>query len=543
MAKDNKKAQSLSIFLIKAEYENIDDIVLSAGCNEPITIPVSGLGDTFLYVKKSPSAFPKWTSLFKDATNINLIGKSNSISAVMIVKSSDRYFALTFGQGGRFLLKDDVFEERFGLFVALNSVESESLRCVDKQSLDSLESHTRIQSGYGTSADQFGLDVEQDMLKAIVGSPKDRRLGHRMTGTDALSVSVKMDLDDLQFLLDSYKEKFQEDLSEKGFDWVNNISVLKSSSVLIPKLEEALLNKFRKTDYTDLWLSIPEIIQWESVTGFVFTSGKKIAHHDINLSGFLETVEPNAVTIDMLKSRRVSCVDADHKLTFKSWSIYKCLYAEVNIDEGKYILNDGKWFNVNEDFVKKTDSEFGKIEKSKLTLPAYEGGGEGKYNKGVSEAAPHTYALMDDKNKIFHGGGQGQVEVCDLFSNEKNLIHVKHYGKSSVLSHLFAQGFVSGQLIQLDPSFRNKFKKKLPRNFKRLINVSNRPADKEFTVTYAVISDSEEKDLYLPFFSRVNLNNTAKVLSGFGFSVEVLKIPVDDTYSKTKICPPQKTGK
>lgn len=482
-------------------------------------------------------------ALFRDVIDIDLIGKSSSIAAVLVVKSSGRFFALTFGQGGRFLLKDDVYEERFGLLVALNAVEDESLRCIDKQSLDSLESHTRIQSGYGTSADQFGLDVEQDMLKTIVGCPKDHRLGQRMTGTDALSVSVKMELNDLNFLLDSYKEKFEEDLGEKGFDWVNNISVLKSSSALVPRLEDELLNKFKSKDYSGLWLSIPEIIQWDTVTGFIFTSGKKVAHSDINLNGFLETVENNDITTDLLKNRRVSCVDADHNPTFNSWSIYKCLYAEVQFDDKKYILNDGKWFNVNEDFVKKTNIEFGNIKKSSLTLPAYKGGGEGAYNKSVSDGSPDVYALMDDKNKVFHGGGQGQVEVCDLFSNTKNLIHVKRYGKSSVLSHLFSQGFVSGQLIQLDSSFREKFKNKLPVNFKDLINVDTRPGDQEFTVTYAVISDSGEENLYLPFFSRVNLNNTTKVLSGFGFSVEVLKIPVDDAHSKTKICPPQKVKK
>jgi len=228
---------------------------------------------------------------------------------------------------------------------------------------------------------------------------------------------------------------------------------------------------------------------------------------------------------------------------FKSWPIYKCLYAEIDSDGNKYILNDGKWFNVNIDFVAKTNDEFKKIKKSKLALPKYCGGGEGKYNSKVSEDQPDTYALLDDKNRIFHGGGHGQVEVCDLFSKEKHLIHVKRYGKSSVFSHLFSQGFVSGQLIQLDSEFREKVKNKLPEVFQKLITVEKRPEEQEFTITFAVISYSEGNNLYLPFFSRVNLNNTAKILCGFGYKVELLKIHEDEESAKTKIIAPRKYKK
>ena len=68
-------------------------------------------------------------------------------------------------------------------------------------------------------------------------------------------------------------------------------------------------------------------------------------------------------------------------------------------------------------------------------------------------------------------------------------------------------------------------------------DVDVRPRDHEFTVVFAVISDSPEQTLHLPFFSRVNLNNTRKVLSGFGFNVQLLKIAVDPIYAKAKTCP------
>ena len=79
--------------------------------------------------------------------------------------------------------------------------------------------------------------------------------------------------------------------------------------------------------------------------------------------------------------------------------------------------------------------------------------------------------------------------------------------------------------------------------FKSLINVDKRPSDKEFTVVYAVISDSVGDELYLPFFSRVNINNAVKTLTGFGYNVELLKIKVSSNFAKTRIAPPGKQKK
>ena len=541
---EKKNIAHLNIFLVKTGFNRRKQIIKEDECADPIEIPISGYGKGRLYIKRVPGKHPKWSSIFKDVINIDLIGKTTNVSAALLLKVSDRYFVLVFGPSGRFLIKDDVCEERFGLLVALNSVDKESFRCVDKQSLDSIESHTRIQSGHETTADQFGLDVEQDMLKAIVGAPKDPLLGNRMTGTDSLSVSVRMDLSDLPSLLNAYREKYEKDLSATDYQWVNNISIVKSKSEIVDKLNSDLLQKFKNKDYSNLWLSIPQIINWDTVKGFIYANGKKILYPDINLAGFLETINDDTpITLELLKSRRVYCADEDHNYVYASWPIYKCLYAEIDHEGIKYILNDAKWFKVSEDFVSKTNSDFNSIENSSLSLPLYNGGGEGKYNSNTAKSQPDQFALLDDKNKIFHGGGHGQVEVCDLFSINKQFIHVKIYGKSSVFSHLFAQGFVSGQLFQLDSEFRIKVKNKLSAPFNSLINVDKRPDEKEFTIVYAVISDSDGDDLYLPFFSRVNLNNTARILKGFGYNVEVLKIHYDDIYAKTKKGPPAKAKK
>src|SRR5690606_16822903 len=105
------------------------------------------------------------------------------------------------------------------------------------------------------------------------------------------------------------------------------------------------LEMFSKKEYTNIWLAIPEIIQWDLVKGFCYTNGGKRIHSDIKLSEFLKTVEDDrAINLEILKQRHVFCVDEDHNKVFKSWPIYKCIYSEIDHEGNKYILNDGKWF-------------------------------------------------------------------------------------------------------------------------------------------------------------------------------------------------------
>ncbi len=537
-----KKVNHLNIFLTKPAVTAADQIVNTDSCEPPIAVQIAGHGSGQLFIKKTPAVPPKWAALFMDYVDLNSL-KVPGVAAAFCISVKGRYFVLAFGQGGRFLLKNDACEERFGLLCALNSVDPKTFRCVDVQSLDAIESHTRIQSGQETTPDQFGLDVEQDMLRAIVGAPLNQALGNRMTGSDSLSVAVKMDLSDLPFLLNEYRKKFEADLSAKDYDWVNNISTTKDA-VLISALEAELNGRLAAKTFDNIWLSIPEIIEWTTVKGFLYTSGKLEVHPDINLQGFLKTVKAGIpLTLDLLRQRQVYCADADHKKVFKSWSVFKCLYAEIDLNGSKYILNDGKWFGVATDFVARTNANFAKIPSSKLKLPEYKGGGEGAYNTNVAAAAPARYALLDDTKKVMHGGGHGQIEICDLLSIDRELIHIKMYGKSNVFSHLFAQGFVSGQLIQIDREFREKVRGRLVAPFVDLLQVEKRPAQDEFTIVYAVISDALEDKLYLPFFSRVNLNNTTKILKGYGYRVELLKIAVDATYSKTTNLAPSKKGK
>jgi uncharacterized protein (TIGR04141 family) len=129
------------------------------------------------------------------------------------------------------------------------------------------------------------------------------------------------------------------------------------------------------------------------------------------------------------------------------------------------------------------------------------------------------------------------IEFCDLFTLQRDLIHVKRYGASSVLSHLFAQGVVSGELFASTQAFRSEVRRRLPRSHRHLVEPKERPANQAYRVIFAIISEQSGQALSLPFFSRVNARNAIRRLMGLGYRIGLAKIAVDGAFALTRRFP------
>ena len=138
-----------------------------------------------LFVPASVPKVPPWHRFLAPAApELPEIWASGS-SALLLLPSDTHLFALSFGYG-RTLLASGSWEEDFGLKVTLNSVDSTKLRSVDRMSFDAIGQHSKIQASREADISEFGLDLEQDMLRAVSGKPLDRSLGARLEGKDWL---------------------------------------------------------------------------------------------------------------------------------------------------------------------------------------------------------------------------------------------------------------------------------------------------------------------------------------------------------------------
>ena len=520
MADKSSKAD-LNIYLAKPEVKNPTDIVKNPSALKSFDLAISGISPCTLFVKNTYSNPPRWARFFAPNVVAKEFGRNSSTGALLYAKVGKAIFILTFGQGHH-LVDSAKIEMNFGLKGALNLLDVASIRSIDKSSFEQHPTQTREQTGVATELQYFGLNIERDLLRAITGKPIDEKYGKRISGMDALKLSVEVELENLANLLKRVLAAYNDNAYKKGvFAWVDHIGEVKDKP-LHDILDVEILNRMNSGNFERVWLSVPEIIDWDRVVGFKYSSAASSPrYYDIRVSDFLETFKGEIPDAQTLRQRKIFCVDSDDFVVYER-PAYRFIYAEVNYQSDVYVLNNGKWYRVSRSFAKQVNRYFARVPKYSKSLPIYDDETEGEYNKRVAKSNPSSFVLLD-QNNIRVSGAASPVEPCDLFRSGNEFIHVKRYGGSSVLSHLFNQGLVSGDLFQMEPEFRKLLNAKLPVKFK-LRNPKNRPKINDYHVVFAIISESDEKDLSIPFFSKISLRHVMTRLQAIGFVVTVAKI-------------------
>ena len=509
------KSQKLSIYLIKEDITNHDDIVKDRSNKVE-------LDNGVLYYKKSFLKQPTWTGNFfnKNIDELNTSSASGLYIASIDVEGKEVLFVLSFGHGWQ-MLKDGVIVEQFGIKTALSIIKDEVKKIEKKNFRNGLKDVSEQLGNLGSVAD-FGFDVEQDIMRAIVGEPIDKKLyGTHVVGKNALSLSIKKDVNNIERTLKSLYKAYVSDDHKKKFEWFDNFSSV-SDKKLIRILDKKIIEKINDETKTDVvfWLAIPEVISWENTKCFKYSKGRKAdEYQDIIFDDFRNSLKDDVhIDVDVIKSKKVFHFDVNDHI-INSWSIYKCLYAEVDLNEEKYLFVSGKYYKVDKDYKKKVEDEF--LVDESLTLPDWiESQYEHIYNSGVA-SGDTTYQCLDggvsQKNLI----GKGKIEFADLVRSDNYLFHVKKYGSSSVLSHLFSQGLVSATLLLTDKSFREEVNTKLIASHKNVVTDAQ-PSPEDYTIVYAIGTTKDE--LRLPFFSLVNYRNIKAQLELYRFKVLMVKI-------------------
>lgn len=219
------KTNKLSIYLIKEVKKEYSQIIKKySSKTEVVDIGV-------FYFEYSISKKPSWLGSFFNnrLENVNL--HASSARGVFLTKVNykgvERIFAIPFGTG-RHMLHDVAIEERFGLKITLNSVYHESIRSIEKRTLGAVSKLSKEQLSKASTASDFGIDVEQDLLKAVTGYSKYSELGKIISGADALSVSVRVDLTNLDQFLNFCLEKYYSNDYQQEFGWIDQIKDIKN---------------------------------------------------------------------------------------------------------------------------------------------------------------------------------------------------------------------------------------------------------------------------------------------------------------------------
>lgn len=518
MSKRNK----LSIYLLKPRLEKIEDIFKNS---EKIRVLRKYNDDSIAYFIPTYSHEPVWLKDFFHLNGKGELLQANSkvvLLTKLIIDEKVRVFAITFGYA-RFLFNDDVLEEQFGMRIILNSIRQNKIRKISKSSVGSNQKQSDEQLPKSSDISEFGFDINRDLMKSISGKSEDEMFEKSMmTGGDILSITVSRDIENIdEFLVFCYN-RFKEETYKHSFSWVDNIKCVKSKE-LIAKLNEQLIEEIRLKHYNNVWMSVPEVVSWEDIKDFRI-SGSKDSYNDIYIEDVISSIKNELNSISQLQSKKISVRSSRDELqNIYEWSAYKCIIAEISNDNSEYCLNNGKWYIINNDFAETINENYSKLQLCSDTFPDYHHKDEDCYNNDLCNFLSSSHLLH--KFKIPIGGGQGNnIEPCDVLWDKK-IIHVKKNGGSSVLSHLFNQALVSGQML-LDANYREQLRNKAA-SFGMLDLIPEPFSSADYEIVLAIINKFQEERPKIPFFSKVSVCFVAQSIKNLGYRLTLKNVNIE----------------
>ena len=517
-----EKKTRLSIYLIKSDCTDEESILSEEKSFR--SQEIAGVGH--LYHARSFSSKPQWIdSFFGDSIDDSEIYNATASALLLVPLSIDgnlRYFAIAFGRGLS-LINKSCIEERFGLKTVLNSVESNSIRRIAKTEIAGNASKTNEQMPKKSEIHDFALDIERDLLNGITATGNDDSLlSGSITGTDSLSVSSVVRIEDLPGYLEEIHSVYKSERYKEHFPWVDHIAPVRNSA-LKQNLDEALIESVKSGD-VNIWMAVPGLINWEETAGFRYQGSREI-HDDILIDKVLETLRNPFESVQQLKNKQIFQIGTIDDSEIDHWSAYKCLYGELEYQGQQYCINGGEWFRIEPDYVKRINNQYSATAVSTFEFPAYakDEQGEGAYNERICSENPDSRILMDQKF-IMHGGANSKFELCDILGRDGSFIHVKRYSGSATLSHLFNQGLTTAELVRSDSSFLEKANEKIAEvqdDGSEYRLTSSQPNE----VVFGIITKDAQGLPDIPFFSKITFCAVKKHLEMMNIQVSVAAIP------------------
>ena len=481
-----------------------------------------------LVTKQSARRTPDWVKFLKNGIPgfINPL-ETQSAAALLLVEVDDRIFGLTFG-AGRYWINKEIIDRRFGMMVTLNAVEENSLKSVDREEFDAQQRKTRTQTAVQSDIGQFGLDVRSDLLRSVTGKPEDESIAEQLTGSDSLHASARIEFGNIPDKLRQFNSLAESTAyRNKGYDWIDHFHRV-SDPALIARLDAGLVEDIKEGRTENIFLAPPSTLDFQEHIGFLYPRERKTSekHPDLRISDYVGRVGQDNIDLDKLKSNSIRHFRDRDDLASEQFSVYRAIIYEKREDNFLYVLTDGDYFRVDNNHVDEVQKKVMAIPLCHIDLPdAWTGEIEGDYNTRACEINPDHFELLDRKT-VTYGGSYSRIEVCDIFTADKQFVHVKPKIKSATLSHLFNQGLVSAQCFT-DSRYREKAAEKCRDIFKP--HFLEKAVSSDYEIVFAIITSTggDIRDA-LPFFSKQSFVNAAATIQGLGHPVCITKIPVVD---------------
>jgi uncharacterized protein (TIGR04141 family) len=515
----------LSIYLLKQDRVSAfeKDLHVSPQTVLPLVPPLDG------YVLPLPvnQTIPQWVgvlnSVLQNPTALSLTGSSPA--ALMVVRLGPETFVLTFGHAWM-KLDDDWKENDFGRRVALNSIRPDKLVEIEIEQVFAKWHVARERAPRASAVDEFGVEFDRDLVASVGGLPSYKIFGKKLRGGTSLRVDVEFST--LGDVLDRSSQLFKSTAYRKYWPDIDNLSVV-SGQGLIDKLEARFDDELKGgTAEKNLVMFAPTYLREEvdAIDSYVFGRMTKapVTIPYLFVQSWLSYLEREKLekTVSEAKTTAVHLLDNDNE-PLKRYSVFQCFGYELSFGGKHYILSSGVWWEVSQSFLTKVNKQVTDLRPPQIVLPAWnQVESEGEYNERCAQGTGFTFY---DAKKFWYGGGQSQLEFCDvLHLNSKTLYFAKIPTKSSGMSHLVEQ---VRRTIELFFSPDDEYRKELKRLTKVLHKglsvdwIETRPRQGDWNICLVSLGKTAAQ---LPFFARCGLFNISRTLRRAGHNVSFLKV-------------------
>lgn len=528
----------LNFFLLESTVHDAKDALATGKDLKHRTIK-DGLGFTgTLFFKLGDEHEPTWA----DLVSAHLKGKTDffpstqSISAVLFVRTANGHYAYSFGIGGRSLLRRDACVPDFGKKVVLSIVDPKKLRSMDLRTMRDQPFLTRQHATRGAQLRSFGVDTLQDHLRAVTGEPLAQHSGlaTRVTGADSLSYRAKLEFTDLGSRSDSFLTAFNSNAYKNvaDFKWVDQVTVVRAPQ-LISVLDGLMLDLVKQQTFD---LSPLDMVDWANAPTFSF--GENVPEEErlefISASDLVAHFGHNALnglTINQLKDTAIYCFYGNDVNHSERWSAYDCIELDLVHNGIQYTFGAGRWSLVEPNFLQTVNDFVNALKVNAPVLPiavlAQDGNAKGdkideaKYIVRICNGNANYAKIHKCGHDVSFGGNV--VELCDVYDVNRNFIHLKVWSSSQTFSALAMQGTNASEFLTDNQFVRDsrgliqhvkpQFAGALPDDFQ----------PRDYRVVFGLIRRQAGT---IPFFSRLTLMRAAQRVRNHFFQVAFVQIPV-----------------
>ena len=511
---------TINVFLLKTG-RTLQDALSDEVRLAPIPFSIQGV-DCLFYHQRNDS-HPRWTQLFSRVEEIALLDlHGSSLKALMVMAVNNRVFCFTFGHA-RHLIDGISIERYFGLRTALSLTDPLLIKSVEKSNIDRTPLRSKAQSSKHLSISEFDFKFDSEILKSLTGvveSENDE--SEYVSGSDSLALHSDVRLEQFPDIAARLLVAYEDEHCKEKYPWMDYIVPVRDAT-LASQLDAQLVEAINVHNFDQVRMAAPMLLT-DDISGFGYvrhnarSQNGPVISFDLDLRQALSTKQIlGAVTLPSLHSERIYLYGGDDQRR-ACWSLYGCIEAEIGHEEKMYLLSEGDWYQIDQDYTDQVNRYFEAATPSDLQFPSYGTEHEGPYLRRIADNL--NFYLLDQK-LVRLNGASSPFEFCDLITPEHHIIHVKKYSSSSVLSHLFSQAYVSAEALINAPDVAAQVNAHLALDgdFQFVFDPATQPRNK---IVFAIMQPNEV--LHMPFFSKVNFRQFSQRLTAMGYQVEVCRI-------------------